>query len=202
MPCSRSAAPAAGAGVHRSARECLRRPHCRACRGSSARRRRLGGRLRVPGRRPRARCPVSSTATPARWCHGWRRAMVRGHAIARALCRHGHAGRPPRWQRRRGARLRSRGDPRRAAVARASGLPCVRLLDRRPGPPQTGSPRRRVAPARSSPLAAPPLRACCSSTTSPLPAPRSRRRPPRCASRARRTVVAVTAARTPPPGSA
>ena len=140
------------------------------------RRRRVVGGVRVRGRGPGGGRPGEVPRCPG------------GRAVARR--RDGRGARAAgavagldvvTWAPTSRERRRRRGfDPAELlarAVARRLRLRCAGLLERAPGPPQTGlrGAERRRGPGHSRPSCG-PARRCCSSTTSPPPARRSRPR--------------------------
>lgn len=134
------------------------------------------------------------------------RAMAAEPGVAPAVetSREGPTAATVTWAPTTPAHRRARGfDPAELlarAVARRLCLPCARLLDRRPGPPQTGLPAaaRRVGPRFAARRTAPArvlLVDDVATTGATLAAAAAALR-----TAGAREVVALTAARTPPPG--
>ena len=199
-PCSRSAARAAVGRGATALRGVPRRPRRGACaapppvstRGRPRSPTGCGPGARRPGEVPQRTC-CGAVARRRTWC------TLRGsHGLV--------APRRSTWAPTTSARRRARGFDPAEILARAVARGC-RCPVRRGCSTDARVRRRpacRVPRGASAHIRRPSCCAgarCCSSTTSPPPAPRSPRPRPRSASRGARTVVALTAARTPPPGA-
>ena len=201
MPCSRSPARVAAAGARPSAPGASA-TSVRAHAAVPPAGRRRGGRrafaYRGVGRELVARVKYRNARAVVPWLAA---AMVQHRARATGSRPPRSLGRPPRCSAAgRGASIRRRSSPGPSPAS--CGARC-RALARSTGPARRrpGLPRRRAASARTSSLGA--VRTFARAARRRRRhhrAPRSRPRRLHCVPRARPNVVAVTAARTPPPG--